>query len=286
MDYSFVEFTHTQPASPTFSFNFSYVSKADIKVWVEGMPSGYVWVNENTITVTPEPALGSKVKIFRDTEKLSRIVDFQDGSTLTESQLDIADLQLFYLIQEALDKADASIQDSFGVWDGRGKVASNFGAPIDDADLVTKGWVTGISTSYLLQMQSAVTEVEGYLGALTALTVGVIDVPNGVNGSAVYDGVTNTLTFYIAEGKQGPRGNKGPVGDKGATGDKGPTGDKGVAGSKGPTGNQGPMGSVPLGLAFGQMRVDNDGFLIIEYVGNDLSTTFSIDENGDLYATI
>lgn len=265
MAYSFREFTHATPSNANYSFSFPYINKSDIKVSVNEVESAYEWIAPNTINVIPEPALGSTVRVFRDTRKSSRVVDFQDGSTINEVQLDLSALQLFYLIQESLDRSDSSVALTSGAWDGQGFTARNFGDPEQATDLVTLGWLENSEQTFLMQAKEAAAMAELYKDQLQDLTVSVVNVPNGTQGAATYDAITGVLTLHIP---LGATGEQGPAGVKGATGDKGPVGD------------------TPSGLAFGQMTIDDDGYLCLEYVGDDLNTAFEIDDNGDLYAEL
>lgn len=80
-------------------------------------------------------------------------------------------------------------------------------------------------------------------------------------------------------GAPGGIGDKGPTGDKGATGDtgnKGATGDQGPRGNKGISGDRGPMGATPMGLAFGQMHVNEAGNLLVEYYGDADESDFNL----------
>ena len=68
-------------------------------------------------------------------------MDYVDGSILTEHDLDLADTQLLFLIQEAVDElADAMIYDHIkDAWDASGKRITNLGEAIEDTDAVTYG---------------------------------------------------------------------------------------------------------------------------------------------------
>jgi hypothetical protein len=144
-------------------------------------------------------------------------------------------------------------------------VASNFGDPIDGSDLVTKDWALFSGDSFVMAAQEAAALAEGFKDQLQDLTVTVVNVPNDQQGTASYNAVTGVLTLHIPMGATGPQG---PVGEKGPKGDKG------------------ELGDTPSGLAFGQMMIDEDGYLYLEYVGDDLNADFEIDEDGYLYATL
>lgn len=284
MAFSYVEYVHSTPAEAIYTFSFPYLSRDHIRVTVDGQEVSFTFLDSNTIQITNIPPLGSLVRIERITPREERLVDFKDGSTITEKQLDNSALQAFYLIQEGLDRADNTIEFTGGNWQGEGYRAVNFAAPEDENDLVTKGWAESTSSSFVAQSQEAAEAADAIRQQLYGLSINSVALPFSSKGTATYDASSGVLTLYLPEG---PKGTKGDKGDRGDVGPKGPQGDKGGAGPKGPQGDKGPVGDSPHGLAFGQLRIDSDGFLVIEYVGGDLTKEqFRIDSDGDLYVTI
>ena len=79
------------------------------------------------------------MEVKRKTPLLNRLVDYTDGSILTEKDLDLADTQFLFLIQEAVDElADAMIYDHLkDAWDAGGKRLTNLGEAVEDTDAVT-----------------------------------------------------------------------------------------------------------------------------------------------------
>ena len=108
----------------------------------------------------------------------------------------------------------------------------------------------------------------------------------GPQGDQGLRGIEGPQGHIGPDGIQGPQGREGPRGLRGEQGDKGPTGDQGPVGPQGPDGNQGPMGETPMGLAFGQLRIDEAGNLLMEHYGNADANDFEIDAEGNLKVTV
>lgn len=87
-------------------------------------------------------------------------MDYVDGSILTEHDLDLADTQLLFLIQEAVDElADAMIYDHIkDAWDAGGKRITNLGEAIEDTDAVTYAMLK-------LLIEKADDEIQKYFAA-------------------------------------------------------------------------------------------------------------------------
>lgn len=110
MAYSYVTYTGTGSLT-NFTFPFQYLDKNNISVTVDGNPVSFTWLNDSTITVSPAPAVDTKVIIGRQTEKSTLLVDFNDGSVLTEKDLDTANRQVFFMTQESLDNSAQSLEE-------------------------------------------------------------------------------------------------------------------------------------------------------------------------------
>jgi hypothetical protein len=80
---------------------FPYLDVDDVKVTVDGEPVAVTWNNSSVLNISPAPIVGAIVYIQRRTNSNALLVDFTDGSTLSEKQLDLMAQQNFYLAQEA-----------------------------------------------------------------------------------------------------------------------------------------------------------------------------------------
>lgn len=130
-----------------FSIPFGYIDVAHIDVLVDGLPVSFEWIGSATVSVLPAPEVGSVVRISRVTPK-DPIVDFRDGESLTESDLDSVGLQALYLSQESEDNLGTVLQvKADGVVDGMNRRIRNVANPVDAQDVATKLWAeTGMSS--------------------------------------------------------------------------------------------------------------------------------------------
>lgn len=130
--------------SINYSIPFSYIEKDNVKVYLNGVLStSYTWTNDYTITLNSVPVNGTIIRIIRETNINERLVDYQDGSTLTEEILDLDSKQAFYLIQESTDFAEANL--GIGVdnnFDALNKKIVNVADPVNPQDAVTLNYFT------------------------------------------------------------------------------------------------------------------------------------------------
>ena len=101
-----------------FAVTFPFISRTHVAVTVDGSAATFTWNNDSLITVS-DPAditADQVVLIKRTSSQSSRLVDYVDGSNLSESDLDLDSKQAFYMAQEALDELtlldDAAIATS------------------------------------------------------------------------------------------------------------------------------------------------------------------------------
>lgn len=108
---------HTDLSSSTFSFTFGFIDIND--VYAIGLrTSDSLWIpltitgrsaSAKTVTVSDDLTPYSKVQVYRKTT-VAPIVDFQDGSRLTERDLDAAYRQGLYVAQEVAENSNQSTQ--------------------------------------------------------------------------------------------------------------------------------------------------------------------------------
>jgi len=91
-----------------FQIPFTYINQADVVVTVNGATPTFTFLNSTTINIAATPASGAKVIIKRVTP-LNALVDFTDGSTLFEADLDLAHQQNRLIAEESRDRADSAI---------------------------------------------------------------------------------------------------------------------------------------------------------------------------------
>lgn len=91
-----------------FSITFPYIDAAHVLVSVNDASASFTFHNSTTVQLSSTPTSGQTVVVYRQTPS-SALVDFTDGSTLFESDLDLANTQARYLSEEARDRADSAI---------------------------------------------------------------------------------------------------------------------------------------------------------------------------------
>lgn len=105
-------------STTTFSVPFPYLLKAHVKVYlglniltgsytsllVDG--TNYSWSSATQLQLTTAPASGQTLTIIRDTPDSSQVVTWQDGANLIADDLNTADRQNLYVIQEQQDRND------------------------------------------------------------------------------------------------------------------------------------------------------------------------------------
>jgi len=144
---TYVDYTAT--ASQTdFAFNFDYLEDEHVIVEINGSAT-----TDFTIVTSPAKKVvlnsgataGDIVRVRRKSQPDTNLVDFVNGSVLTESELDRAYLHNRYLNEEIAELNDSSLQIEAGGtdWDARTKKIKNLAAPTLTTDATTKDYVDG-----------------------------------------------------------------------------------------------------------------------------------------------
>ena len=146
--------TSNSAGDQDFTFNFDYIKEEHIKVFVnfvekaQGTGSNEFQVVTNT---TPKKislntglsADNTRVEIRRVSSLSTPLVDFEDGSTLTATDLDTAEKQSLFIAQELDDalKQGISIDTSTGIPTLGSQRLSNVADPVNAQDVVTKAYL-------------------------------------------------------------------------------------------------------------------------------------------------
>jgi microcystin-dependent protein len=173
-----------------FPIPFEYLEDIHVTVEVDGV------VNEDTELTTTTPVkikvlsgvtAGQNVRVRRKSQPDTNLVDFQNGSVLTESELDRAYLHNRYLAEEIAELNDQSLQIEAGgtQWDAKSLRLKNVATPTDTTDAVTKIYLD----NKVNQVSSGATQpplkwtFTGDAGANTTYTV----TGSEVQGDTAYD---------------------------------------------------------------------------------------------------
>jgi len=113
---SYVEYSSGLTAT-TYSIPFNYIAIAD--VGVKGY-NGSTWADltvasrdntAKTITLSAAPSSYQKIRVWRSTSS-AQLVDFQNGSRLSESDLDTAYQQGLFVAQEVSENASTVVESA------------------------------------------------------------------------------------------------------------------------------------------------------------------------------
>jgi len=131
-------------SNDTFSITFPYLSNTHVNVLVGGVTKTegtHYNISTGNIVFTSGniPASAATVKVKRVTERITPLVDFKDGSTLLEADLDTSSRQSFYIAQETDEAAFQA--DSSGNYDASNNKLVNIGTPTAGTDGANKQYV-------------------------------------------------------------------------------------------------------------------------------------------------
>ncbi len=208
MALSFVLYT-ANGSTNQFDITFSYIEQSHIKVFVNNVEdTNFTFVNSSRIQTSSTPTNGQVVKIERNTPTSARLVDFSDGSVLTESDLDKSANQNFFIAQETTDDVSDKLgKANDGIFDAGSTRIKNVANPTADQDAVTKHYLenTWLSTTDKANITSlnGVSANIALLGTSNAVsdmnTLAVADVISDMNTLATSDIVSDMNTLATSD---------------------------------------------------------------------------------------
>jgi hypothetical protein len=180
-----------------FTVPFPYISKTHVQIKVDGAITAYTWLSDTSIQLAVAPVAGAIVDRRRVTPRDTVLVDFVDGSTLVESDLDLATMQVFFLAQEAFDLGEASLGvTDDGSFSALGRRIANLLDPVNARDAVTKQWAeTGMSSQLAIATTKATAAGSSAAAALTSET-------NAASSASSANTSKNTATTKATEAAQ------------------------------------------------------------------------------------
>lgn len=142
-----------------FAFSFPYLAKNHVKVYVntQGQARLLAWdfASDSEIEFFSAPVADAVVEIRRVTDRTNRLVDFENGSVLTEEELDLAHKQHFYTSQE--------LQEEFSqlLGDGLQRFASSDGVFTGDVQQAIDAVVAEVLASQLyVDLQARINDID------------------------------------------------------------------------------------------------------------------------------
>ncbi len=126
----------------TFAITFSFIDSTHVKVFLDGVATTNFTVSGSNVVMNSNPSNSVVVLIKRETPTNARLVDFQDGSVLTESDLDKSADQNFFIAQEINDESQSAMKlDNSDRFDALNKRIINVADPTASQDAVTKNYL-------------------------------------------------------------------------------------------------------------------------------------------------
>jgi hypothetical protein len=131
-----------------FAIGFAYTSRTFVKVYVGGViTTDWSFLNATTVRITIAPPVGiNNVEIRRVTSTIP-LVDFTSAATITDTNLDLVNLQTFHVLEENQNNSVIGMQQASGNWDATSDRITNLAAPLASTDGATKGYVDSITGS-------------------------------------------------------------------------------------------------------------------------------------------
>jgi hypothetical protein len=147
MPTTYVDYTATA-AQTDFAFSFPYLEDEHVTVEIDGvvqLTSAYsiVTTPSTKVVLNVGATAGQIVRVRRKSQPDTNLVDFVNGSVLTESELDRAYQHNRFLNEEISELNDESLQKAAGTnnWDAGNNKIVNVATPTNTNDASTKDYV-------------------------------------------------------------------------------------------------------------------------------------------------
>lgn len=136
-----------------FAVTFPYLARDHVKVTLDaGTLPGFTWLTDSMIQLASAPGNDVLVDIRRQTPR-GTPVDFEDGSVLAETDLDLLATYTAYLSEEARDGSEDSLKKNLvGQFDGRGLRVANLADAEAPSDAATKAQLDVVKSATLSEV--------------------------------------------------------------------------------------------------------------------------------------
>lgn len=148
-----------------FDFSFDYLSRSFVQITLIGetrkqlvLGTDFTFASNTRIRTNLiwGPPSWSLIEIRRVTSTTERLVDFQDASILRAADLNLSELQVLHVAEEAREAATETIgTNNFGHLDARGRRIVNVGNAVDRQDAFTYGQYQDDKSGTLAAKQAA-----------------------------------------------------------------------------------------------------------------------------------
>jgi len=178
----------------TYTVTFPYLAKSHVHVFLgEEETFSFVWVTDSSIKLDVPSADLVTIRRLTPTDPL---VDFTDGSVLTETQLDVANLQSLYVCEETIDAAENSL--GIGVpgggegespndgenWNALNKRIINLASGKDPQDAVNKAQMDAIIPDIQEEVKKATDAAESAASSEQSAAASASSALNSANQAA------------------------------------------------------------------------------------------------------
>jgi hypothetical protein len=175
----------------TFAVTFPFLNRSHVKFLLNGVEAivAPTWLTDSSVKFDTAPVAGTLVEIRRETPK-APLVTYNDGSVLTGADLNLAQRQSLYLVQELLDAYDA------GLGQAATAIATGNGIVVVDPEAVLEELVQSVLDSALLtELQANIGNIEANAEAILEQTNRVDTLQDAVDALLDIDG--EGITTYI-----------------------------------------------------------------------------------------
>jgi hypothetical protein len=107
-------------SAPVVPITFEYLATAHVKATVDGSPVDITWTGASEVTFDAAVAVDAEWRVYRETPTDEPLVDFTDGSFLTEDDLDLSQRQLLFRQQEV----DISVEENVAAAEAAAEAAA------------------------------------------------------------------------------------------------------------------------------------------------------------------
>lgn len=141
----------------TFTVPFPYFAREHVQVSVDAVvQTGIGWINDGLLETSTAPPVGSVVDVRRVTPTGASPVDFEDGSVLTEADLDLLARYSGYLAEESRDYVVGALRlGPDGSYNADARRLSNLADGVNPGDAMTQRQFTAEVRGPLTAMKTA-----------------------------------------------------------------------------------------------------------------------------------
>ena len=136
-----------------YDFPFDYLRKSFVKITIDDVlqdTSAYS-VDNRSVLFNTAPASGSIIVIYRETDT-ERLVSWADASVLKASDMTISQVQQLHILEEGQDWSKQNsiyLDETDKAWEGANHRVKNVAYPVEDNDVVTKGYMESVQGGFI-----------------------------------------------------------------------------------------------------------------------------------------